>query len=60
MVPGFPKQIKTIPLTIPSTIPNTNDAFSTPVVVESVLPVRNIFYWEVSCMCSNLRLGMLI
>jgi hypothetical protein len=48
MVTGLSKQMKTIPITIPSTIPNTNVGFSTPVVAESVLPIKNMFFWEVS------------
>ena len=48
MATGLSKQMKTIPITIPSTIPNTNVGFSTPVFAESVLPIKNMFFWEVS------------
>ena len=50
MAPGLSKEIRTIAITIPSTIPNTIDSFSTPVVSEYVLPIRNFFYWEVRVM----------
>lgn len=60
IAPGLSKQIKTIPITIPSTIPNTNDSFSNPVVSESVLPIKNFFYWEVSLLFLIARLDMLI
>lgn len=53
IAPGLSKQIITIPITIPSTIPNTNDSFSNPVVSESVLPIKNFFYWEVRLISFN-------